>query len=118
MITLGIREPAHDLDFTLVDELSSLAQRIEQRLRFWLQTWFLDTQAGLPYIPQLFGEPDDVRLAEQIITGAIESVPEVTEVQDIIVEYHPDTRSLDYSATVHSTYGTSVISRVFQSEEI
>ena len=69
-----------DLEFAVVDGLQSVVQRVETRLRFFLGTWFMNTQAGVPYIPDVLGRMADVSLAKRVIADAARGVDGVLEV--------------------------------------
>ena len=93
-----------DLDGSVVDGLESLRQRIKQALLFRLGSWFLDTRRGLP---EVTGTRMTAALAASVITGYIrdEGGDEVTNVTNVDAQLNAATRSLSYSARVHTVYG-------------
>lgn len=111
MKTLGATEK--DLDFSIADNLPSVVQRVKQRLRFWRATWFIDLRAGVPYVPDLLGRRVAPDVAQQTITDAIRSVPDVQSVDNIRVSLDHNTRELFYSATIHTPFGEAEIEETF-----
>ena len=109
MRTLSVT--GRDLDGEIVDALPALVQRVEQRLQFWLGTWFLNRHQGVNYRSDVFGQRQFIGLAQQAITDQILSFEgEVTGVDDITVELDNDTRVMTYLARVSSIYGQTSIS--------
>lgn len=95
-----------DITFQLVDRLASVQQRVQQRVRFFFGTWFLDTQRGTPYVQDVFGRQPDRQLTERAIEQQIRGVPDVTDVTDMRVVYDFQTRTLTFEAVVHTPFGT------------
>ena len=106
MITLGVTNG--DLDGTLVDGLTSLRQRIEQRLLFPLGEWSLNPDAGTP---SLLGFRGAAQVAAAVLSDTIvdEGGEEVVDVVDVVVEQDSETRTLSYSATVLTVYGSTTL---------
>lgn len=103
MKTLGTTDG--DLDWSIVADGISLAQRLKQRIRFWAGEWFLATDRGVPYLPEILGHFSPDNLAEQIITAQLRTVPDVTDVTDVVADFDYERRILTYSAVVHSRFG-------------
>lgn len=95
----------HDLDNTVLDGIESVRQRVHQRVRFWSGTWFLDTNAGVPYLRDVLGHQISLPLATSAITRAIRGVPDVTGVSDVESRIEAAERRLYYSATVQTVFG-------------
>ena len=104
MRTLGATDG--DLDFTLIDGIESLRQRLVQRLLFWRGEWFLDTSQGVPYLPSVLGRQGSLTLLRQVITAYIEVDDEVTGVRNIEIEFRPTDRRAGYRADVDTIHGT------------
>jgi len=94
-----------DIDFTLVDGIESVSQRVLQRVQFWLADWFLDTSGGVPYNRDVLGNDLDLALSERAISDQIRAVPDVIAVEDAKVEYDSQTRALTYSSRVRTEFG-------------
>ena len=94
-----------DIDWTLVDGIESVAQRVLQRVQYWLAEWFLDTSGGVPYNRDVLGGDLDLALSERAISDQIRAVPDVVDVEDARIEYDAATRALTYSARVRTAFG-------------
>ena len=98
-----------DLDNTVVDGIDSLAQRIEQRLRFLLGTWQLDTRKGTPSV---LGREFTPELAGTVISGAVrdEGGSEINEITDVRTSLDRATRTMRYTVTAKTIYGSMTVS--------
>ena len=103
MRTLGATNG--DIDFTVVDGLESLRQRVEQGLRFHKAEWFLNTNLGVPYFADVLGYPLDLDVVRQVISAHILRHEEVTAVTVEDVRFNAATRRLTFRARVSSIYG-------------
>ncbi len=86
---LTLNAPTTDINFTLVDGLDSVRQRVRQRLLFLFGEWFLQTQSGVPHLQEVLGNPNDLALIRRVITEHIIAVEDVTGVQDVEVSFDP-----------------------------
>ena len=109
-----------DLVFRIIDGLDSVIARVEQRLRFFRGSWFLNTQAGVPYLEDVLGQLHDPVLAQRVIIDAISGVADVTGVtdfefitgaaaQDALDNPIDNPRPLLFRATVSTIYGEAEI---------
>ena len=94
-----------DLDGTIVTGVESVRQRVVQRIRFRLGSWFLALLRGTPYSPEIFGRQSVLGLATRTITDTILGVEDVTGVSGIESTLNADARIMSYSATVSTIYG-------------
>lgn len=110
MRTFGVvRDPTtgqNDINFTIVDGIVSLAQRLEQHLRHWRGTWFMDTTAGVDWEPTAFRRPFRPPLVQQQVTTAIQELgSEITGVDVDEFSHDANERATTYRATVGTIYG-------------
>ena len=93
-----------DIDGSVVDNLESLRQRVDQRLRFPLGTWALDLSLGTPSI---LGHQATDALAARVIVDTVreEAEDEILDVTDVVVNLNHDTRVMRYSLRVVSIHG-------------
>ena len=89
----------------VVDGLESLAQRVQQRLRFPLGTWELDKRRGTDPVLGRENTPDLVALTYEAAIRD-EGGTEVTGVTGVRVELDRTTRVLTYYAVVQTIYGS------------
>lgn len=99
---------ARDIDFTLVDELDSVMQRVAQRLQFRLGEWFARQNRGTDYEP-ILGEIGINELGIQAFTAEAASVEDVLDITDVRYSLNNQTRILSYSANVHTPFGTRTL---------
>ena len=97
-----------DVDNVVVDGIEALRQRIQQRLRFPLGTWDLDTRRGTE---STLGHNMTPALAASALTDAIldEGGDEITGAPEVRSVLDHDTRALSYSATIPTIYGDMVV---------
>ena len=114
MRTISTKPPAEgepdDIDGTVVDDLESLRQRVQQSLRFSLGTWFLNRNRGLSRT-LILGQQTNVGLATSAITERVrdEFTGEVTNITGVTGTFDRNTRAFRYFAEVESVYGEMAI---------
>ena len=93
-----------DLDNRVVDGIVSLEQRLQQRLKFPISTWQIDTRRGTESV---IGREFTPSLAAGVISAAIrdEGGSEITDIVDVTATIDSATRQFRYSATVRTIYG-------------
>ena len=89
----------------LIDGINALRQKIQERLRFFLGEWQLDTSAGIPYFQSLFPKPLNPSLIISTIDREILKEPEVERVNGKSFEYDKETRKIKYDFTIVTIYG-------------
>ena len=94
----GIADMARDDEAT--------AQAVKTRLLLLKGEWFLDIEAGVPYLQQIMVRPSNLPLAEAIIKRTILDTEGVAELQSFAMTYDRETRRLTIQATVANSYGT------------
>lgn len=95
--------------FEIIDGIESVRQRVEQRLKFFRGEWFLDTSKGTPWFQDVLIRPVSAALSAAIITKAIQSVTDVTSVNNVIAEIDPATRKMSYTARVQTIFGSFTV---------
>lgn len=92
--------------FQLVNDAAETVQHVRSRLLFYLEEWFLDTQAGTPYFQQIFIKPANLANAESILKSRILNTPEVLRLIEFSLDYEgPTTRKLNVAFSAETTYG-------------
>lgn len=99
----------HDMTFGqgLADyatDAESVAQRVKTRLLLLKEEWFLDTDAGVPYLQEIAIKPANLPLAEAIIKRTILETEGVLEIRSFSMIYDRNTRRLNIEATVATIY--------------
>ena len=77
----------------------AIGQHAKQRLKTFQGEWFLDTEAGVPWMKHVFPRPPSLAIAESIIKLEIIRTPGVTEMISFNMIYAPDLRGLEVLST-------------------
>lgn len=93
-----------------VDSAAGVAQNVITRLSLWAGTWFLDKDAGTPWLGKILGKS---RAAEALIKDRILQTPGVNSITQFSTTFDPDKRRLIVTATISTPYGATEISRDF-----
>ena len=96
----GIADMARDDEAT--------AQAVKTRLLLLKGEWFLDTDAGVPYLQQIAVKPANLPLAEAIIKQTILETEGIEALRSFSMTFDRDTRRLTIQATVTNIYGSVV----------
>lgn len=104
---LELDPSTHDL--VLVDGAAQLVASVEQkikiRLLFIRGEWFLDIEAGIPYIDQVFVKQPNIDLLRALYRTEIIETPGVLAVREMRVTFISSTRRLSISFTADSDAG-------------
>ena len=102
-----------DLDGRVVDGIEALRQRIVQRIRFRIRTWFLQRNEGLDY-NLILGHRISAALAATALNQTIltEGGDEVTGLDDVQYSIERDSRTFRYSVMVRTIYGDMPLTTV------
>jgi hypothetical protein len=87
-------------------EAEACAQNVKTRLLLLQQEWFLDTDAGVPWLQDIMVKPANLALAESIIKRTILETEDVSELRSFTVSFDRNTRRLTIAATVATIYGS------------
>lgn len=92
-------------DFVIATNGEATAQRLEQKFKLWQGEWFLDYDAGFPWLTEIFDEvrPSDEFL-QTLFQTEIESDPDVKSLDEIELNFEGIGRvlSVTFSATLKS----------------
>lgn len=102
----------HDMTFgrglaSLARNQEAVAQRVKTRLYLLQAEWFLDTDAGVPYLQRVTAKPTDLFYTESIIKKTILETEGVEEITSFEMDYNRESRKLEIVATVTNIYGTT-----------
>lgn len=98
-IGLKLDPKTHDLvlegnNLCFVHGAHAVGQHAKQRLMMFEGEWFLDTQAGIAWIPDLLGNAYDPALAEAVIKAELAQTHGVREITSFSVGFDRDVRRL------------------------
>lgn len=92
--------------FKLVSEGAETVQHVRTRLLFYLEEWFLDTTAGVPYFQEIFVKPVDLANVESIFKTKILQTPGVERLIRFAMDYEGESeRTLKVSFSAQTIYG-------------
>lgn len=78
-------------DFATTD---SAAQRIKQKLLLWRGEWFLNREAGFPYLQQVLGQTPRPEVVSSLLRQTVINDEAVRDVRDLQLDYGKTTREL------------------------
>lgn len=81
-------------DFATVENDAATRQRLVQKLRLWRGEWFLNTDAGFPYLQQVLGQTPRPEVVSSLLRQLIQNDPGVESVQSLDLQYDDVRREL------------------------
>lgn len=85
-------------------DAESVAQRVKTRLLLLREEWFLDMNAGVPYLQEIATKPANIPLAEAIIKRTILETEGISTIRSFAMRYDRNIRKLNIQATVTTIY--------------
>jgi len=80
-------------------------QFVRQRLLTYLEEWFLDETAGLPYLQSIFVKPANLPLTESLIKNEILNTAEAQELISFDFTFNRTTRIVSISFEALTEFG-------------
>ena len=79
-----------------------VSQKIENKLKTFLNEWYLDRDIGLPYYQRIFTKQADIDDVNSIFRSEINSLDEVVEIIEFEVDYNNTLRkySIAFNAKI------------------
>ncbi|MBB4063695.1 hypothetical protein [Gellertiella hungarica] len=99
-IALAIDPETNDLflsadgNIATVTSAEAVGQHARQRLGTFAGEWFLDTEAGVPWLDGILGSSYDPALAESVVKAELLDTDGVTEITSFAVRFDRATRGL------------------------
>lgn len=102
----------HDMTFgrglaSLARDQEAVAQRVKTRLYLLQAEWFLDTDAGVPYLQRITAKPTDLFYTESVIKKTVLETEGVALITEFEMDYNRETRKLAVIMTITTIYGTT-----------
>lgn len=108
---LAIDPKTNDLHFdsdgnlVLVHNAEAVGQHVRQRLKHFQGEWFLDIEAGTPWIDDVLGKNYDSALSEAIIKDQISGTDGVESIESFSIQFDRTKRELlSHRITVSTMY--------------
>lgn len=100
----------HDIDtrslgMQVVSGSAAVLQNIRIKLKLWTGEWFLDTEAGTPYLEDILGKRISLAGALAAIRASILEVDGVSAITRFEYQFNRQTRQLDYEFEASTSYG-------------
>lgn len=90
----------------LVEEGAEIVQHVRTRLLFYMEEWFLDLNAGVPYFQQIFVKPVNLANVESIFKTKIIDTPGVDRLVSFSMDYEGgSSRELTVAFSAETIYG-------------
>lgn len=115
MIDLALSELDHDLyfpdiDLRVVKDADQLEQNLRIRLQFFLNEWFLDSSAGLPFYTDILVKNPNIPNIENIIKAHIIDTVGVTEILEFNSDFDNSLRTYSIDFKVRTIFGEEELS--------
>jgi len=81
-------------NLALVRDAEAVGQHVRQRLMTHEGEWFLDNQAGVPWVRDILGREYDPVMAESVLKAEILDTDGVTEITSFSVRFDHEVRGL------------------------
>ena len=89
----------------LVSDADEVAQHVSTRLRFFLNSWFLDRSAGTPWFEEIFVKPVNLANVESILKARVLGTDGVQSLERFAMTYDGQTRKLSVAMDATTIYG-------------
>ena len=91
-----------------LSEAEAVAQSVLTRLRLWKGEWYLDTEEGTPYLPDILGKGTE----SSALSALHDRILETEGVKDIVSidgNVDEDSRHATFTITLDTIYGEVVV---------
>lgn len=85
---------------------AAVAQNLKTRLLLQLGEWYLDDNAGVPYLGEVCLKPANLPLIESLIKECVLGTAGIKSIEAFDMSFDSPTRKLSVSVSVTTTYGT------------
>lgn len=104
-------DPDHDMTFgqglaNYSRDQEATAQAVRTRLLLIEEEWFLDIEAGLPWLQRIMVKPSNLALTEALIKQTILETEGILSIETFNMTFDRNTRALTINTTVRNIYGS------------
>lgn len=85
-------------------DAEAVAQAVHTRLLLIKDEWFLDTDAGVPYLQSIMVKPANLAIAESLIKKTILETNGVESIESFSVLFNSETRRMEILAEVKTPF--------------
>lgn len=94
-----------NLDLHIVEGADRVRQNLVVKLRLWTNEWFLDMEAGTPYLERVLGKQITLNAANAALRKAILEVADVKSITSLRMNFSRSDRKLTVSFECDTEYG-------------
>lgn len=110
-MNLSINKTTGDLDLVagqlvIIEGQEEIKQHLEQRLRTFLNEWFLDLSIGLPYFEEVLKKQVNTNAIDSIFIDEILQCPGVIRILDFNIDLNKSTRELQITGEFETIDGS------------
>lgn len=98
------------IDIALIDGAEQVRQQVLIKLKLWTGEWFLDTEFGTPYLPDILGKQLTLSGAVAAIRKSVMEVDGVQTITEFQFEFDRQRRILKTQFTISTPYGLIEVS--------
>lgn len=92
-------------EFVIVADGAQVVQNVAERLRSYLDDFFLDRTHGVPYFQTIFEKPFNLGLSESILKQTIIETEGVERLTRFESDFNPTTRALIVTMSFQTIFG-------------
>ena len=81
-------------DVAMVSGAQATRQRIEQKFKLWRGEWFLDVNAGFPWLQDILGRRPSPQVVRSLVFDLVQSDPGIRTVENLELEQDSPQRRL------------------------
>jgi hypothetical protein len=96
-----------------LSDLAAVEQAIKTTILLFQGEWWESLNVGTPMFQTILGKrttPNGLQIMSQALSARIISVPYVSAVQNVVVNFNPTTRHFSFSATAQTAFGIANVS--------
>lgn len=86
-------------DIVMIDEPQATRQRLEQKFRLWRGEWFLNVDAGFPWLGDILGQRPRAEVVRSLVYDLVQSDPGIKTVNNLAVQFEGVERNLRITFT-------------------
>lgn len=95
-------------DLVIIESSDETIQHIRQRLQHFQEEWFLDLEAGVPWLQEILGKVQHITTVEVILKDVIQNSPGVDTLDAFSLDESAGERTIAVTFAVTLTDGNSL----------
>jgi hypothetical protein len=99
-------------DKAMVSDSDATRQRLRQKLLLWRGEWFLDTEAGFPWLQNVLGQRIRPEVFQSLVRDVVVRDPGVRTLEQISFDFDSPNRRIEVSLRARATTGEIIETEV------